>query len=418
MNPRTRTLLAAPIVFALTACGQAATPPAGPASSVEIAAVPRPSHSPLGSVPAPLLAPSPSASAGVAGESAPAPAPSAFGATVSALSEPDGPFFSDNTISNETSYLQVAGPLAKLGSPGGAYIGVGPEQNFTYIAMTHPKVAFIVDIRRQNMILHLFYKALFEEASSRAHFVALLLGRPYDAAGDPGPEATIDAVLAHAEKNAPDKAGFPALHARLLEHVEREMHLDAEDKKTLELVHRSFLEGQLGLRFELKPKSSRLYPTLRELFAQKDPEGQPKGFLATEEAFRFVQTMEKEGRIIPVVGDFAGDRAMPGVAAEIKKRGLTVSAFYVSNVEQYLFEPGVWPRWARNVAALPADEKSLFIRCYLDQGKPHPQEMKGHRTATVLQKIADFDEHQAKKPYTSWLTVATDRVLGESGAPL
>jgi len=409
---KNRALLIAPLLLALAACGQAPTP-IDPAASVAVMPGAPPSHSPLGSVPAPLLASAPPP----ASASAP-PTPSAFGASVTALSEPDGPFFSDNTISNETSYLQVAGPLAKLASPGGAYIGVGPEQSFTYIALTRPKLAFILDIRRQNMILHLLYKAIFEEATSRSHFVALLLGRPHDAAGAPGEGAGIDAVLAHAEKNAPDKAGFAAAHARLRERIALQIPLDAGDKKTLEIVHRSFLDGQLELRFELKPKSSRRYPTLREILTRKDPEGKQSGFLANEGAFRFVQTMEKEGRIIPVVGDFAGDRAMPGIAAEIKKQGLTVSAFYVSNVEQYLFEPGVWPKWARNVAALPIDEKSLFIRAWLDQGKGHPQQLEGHRTATLLQRVADFEERQARKPYTSWLTVATDRVLGETGAPL
>jgi hypothetical protein len=119
-----------------------------------------------------------------------------------------------------------------------------------------------------------------------------------------------------------------------------------------------------------------------------------------------------------VVGDFAGDRAMPGIAAEIAKQHLTVSAFYVSNVEQYLFEPGVWRRWSRNVAALPIDEKSLFIRAWLDQGKSHPQQIKGHRTATVLQSIAHFVDRQTMTPYASWLEVATDRVLDPSGAPI
>jgi hypothetical protein len=411
---KNRALLFAPLLFALAACGQAPSP-VDPAASVAVSPGAPPSHSPLGSVPAPLLASAPPLASAVA--PAAAPSPSAFGEQVSALSEPDGPFFSDNTISNETSYLQVAGPLAKLASPGGAYIGVGPEQSFTYIALTRPKLAFILDIRRQNMILHLLYKAIFEEATSRSHFVALLLGRPHDAAGAPGSAAGVDAVLAHAEKSAPDKAGFAAAHAVLRERVEQHIHLDAEDKKTLELVHRTFLDHQLELRFELKQKSGRRYPTLREILTGKDSEGKQSGFLANEEAFRFVQTMEKEGRIIPVVGDFAGDRAMPGIAAEIAKQHLTVSAFYVSNVEQYLFEPGVWRRWTRNVAALPTDEKSLFIRAWLDQGKSHPQQLKGHRTATLLQSVSHFVDRQTLTLYGSWLEVATDQVLDANGIP-
>jgi hypothetical protein len=410
---KTLSLLFAPLLFALGACAQSTTP-VDPAASVAVTPGARPSHSPLGSVPAPLLASAPP----LASASAPSTpsTPAAFGERVTALSEPDGPFFSDNTISNETSYLQVAAPLARLAAPGGAYIGVGPEQSFTYIALTRPKLAFILDIRRQNMILHLLYKAIFEEATSRAHFVALLLGRPHAAAGEPGEDAGIDAVLAHVEKSAPDQAGFAAAHALLRERVARSIPLDAEDKKTLEVVHRSFLDHQLELRFELKQSSGRRYPTLRELLTQRDPEGKQSGFLASEAAFRFVQTMEKEGRIVPVVGDFAGDRAMPGIAAEIARQHLTVSAFYVSNVEQYLFEPGVWARWSRNVAALPIDEKSLFIRAWLDQGQSHPQQLAGHRTATLLQRIGDFEERQAKKPFASWLAVATFRVVDASGA--
>ncbi|MFT3764593.1 MAG: hypothetical protein QM820_03610 [Minicystis sp.] len=398
MKPRA--LLALPLAFVLSACGT----PAAPVGSTETASAP--ARTPLGSV-----APPPSAAA-----PAPAPVPTAaptvFASMVRSLSEPDGPFISDNIISNETSYLQVAPALAKTVVPGGAYIGVGPEQNFTYIALTRPRLAFILDIRRQNMVEHLLYKAIFLEATSRAHFLALLVGRPYQAAGDPGPDATLDAVLAHAEKSPPDEATFAATHARLRALIEKELPLDAEDKKTFEVTHRAFFKGQLDVRFELKVSSGRRYPMLRELLSAKDPEGVARGFLASEESFRFVQTMEREGRVIPVVGDFAGDRALSGIAAQIVKEKLAVSAFYVSNVEQYLFEPKVWSKWARNVAMLPTHDKSVFIRAYLDQGKKHPQQITGHRTATVLQRISDFNEHQAKKTYATWWEVATEPFTG------
>jgi hypothetical protein len=71
------------------------------------------------------------------------------------LSEPDGTFLSDNLVSNEQSFLQVVPQLRASVQPGGAYLGVGPEQNFTYIATTRPAVAFIIDIRRGNLLLHL-----------------------------------------------------------------------------------------------------------------------------------------------------------------------------------------------------------------------------------------------------------------------
>src|SRR5512136_1049110 len=94
------------------------------------------------------------------------------------LSEEGGYFFSDNFTSNEDSYLTVVDKLKELGVSGGAYVGVGPEQNFTYIAKVRPRIAFIVDIRRQALLQHLLYKALFQQAETRAQFLSALLCRP------------------------------------------------------------------------------------------------------------------------------------------------------------------------------------------------------------------------------------------------
>jgi len=396
------------LVSVLAGCDAREEPSSGAASATVV----EPgfsARSPLGSVPVPLLAPPPASSAHAGGRID----ASELGRLSRELSEPDGSFFSDNIVSNETSYLQVASLLRERAVKGGAYIGVGPEQNFTYIAQVKPKLAFIVDIRRQNMILHLLYRAIFEEASSRAHFLSLLLGRAYEAKGDPGGKGGIEAVIAHVEKNAPDEGELVKSHARLLERIEGEVKLDAEDKKTLELLHRGFFKSQLEVHFELHESSGRHYPTLRELLVAKEPGGGASGFLADEGSFRFVQEMEREGRIIPVVGDFAGDRAMPGVAAAIRDKGLRVSAFYVSNVEQYLLEPKVWAKWVRNVKAMPVDEGSLFIRAYLDQGRHHRLQMEGHRTATLLQRVVDFEER--KEPYRSFWALVNDRVVEAPG---
>jgi hypothetical protein len=399
-KPRSALLLLAFLAHA--ACDQTLAPPKAADTAPSETTAPAPPAQTTQAAPAPTA---------VAAQ--PAAPDTSFADLVNKLSEPDQHFFSDNFISNETSYLHVAGGLAKHAKRGGVYVGVGPEQNFSYIAMLEPKLAFIVDIRRENMVLHLLYKAIFQKASSRSHFLALLVGRPHDAASDPGSAASIEDVIKHTEKAPPDEKTFGAIHEELRRTIEEVFRfpLDTNDKKTLEVSHRAFFKGQLDLKFELEQKNGRAYPKLRELFAAKDLEGNQTGFLASEDAFRAVQTMQKEHRIVPVVGDFAGDRALPGVAATIREKGLTVSAFYVSNVEQYLFENNVWAKWVKNVAALPADDRSVFIRAYLDQGKKHPREKKGHRTASVLQKMADFTARQAKKPYTTWWDVSTDQLL-------
>src|SRR4029450_1932 len=110
------------------------------------------------------------------------------------------------------------------------------------------------------------------------------------------------------------------------------------------------------IRFELKEESFRRYPPLKDLLAARCPiDGTQKGFLAREDSFRLIQQMERENRIVPIVGDFAGERAIPNLAAHLKAEHLTVSMFYVSNVEQYLLGDGVWWKWRRNVSLLPTD---------------------------------------------------------------
>lgn len=315
------------------------------------------------------------------------------------LSEPGGAFLSDNWVSNESSYLQVARELR--GRAGGAYIGVGPEQNFSYIALTAPEIAFIVDIRRDNAIEHLFYKSLFEIASSRADFLALLLG--HASSGAPNDDATIEQLVTWADASAVDEVAYRNTKSDIRTRIEAYFPLDAADGATLERIERLFHEKGLGLVFEMHENNLHRYPPLRLLLAEKSPDGDG-GFLASETAFRFVQRMQREDRIVPVVGDFAGPHALRAIGDELRRRHLVVSTFYVSNVEQYVMADGNWKAWLENVHALPRDDRSAFIRCYLDQGRPHPKQMRGHRTTTVLQGFQRFDSHA----YRSWFELASD----------
>src|SRR5436190_1784285 len=98
----------------------------------------------------------------------------AFWHLVVDLSEAGGFFRSDNLVSNETTFQHVIPELRKRTRAGGVYLGVGPDQNFTYITAMRPKMAFIIDVRRQNMVLHLMYKAIIEQSSDRAEFVSMM----------------------------------------------------------------------------------------------------------------------------------------------------------------------------------------------------------------------------------------------------
>src|SRR5215470_6764591 len=101
-----------------------------------------------------------------------------FAQLIEKFSEPNGYFDSDNLISNESSYLHVMGKMRQMKVSGGAYIGVGPDQNFSYIAQIRPSIVFITDIRRDNLLQHLLFKSLFALSQNRLEYLCLLFGRP------------------------------------------------------------------------------------------------------------------------------------------------------------------------------------------------------------------------------------------------
>ena len=99
-----------------------------------------------------------------------------FWKLVTELSEQDGSFRSDNLLSNEVWLQYVIPDLVKTAKTNRVYMGVGPEQNFTYIAALKPAMVFIVDVRRGNLDLHLMYKAIFEMSADRADFIEPCIG--------------------------------------------------------------------------------------------------------------------------------------------------------------------------------------------------------------------------------------------------
>src|SRR6202040_3294748 len=122
------------------------------------------------------------------------------------LSEDGGDFDTDNLISNERSYLDVIPALHGSSVSGGASVGVGPDQNFSYIAQIRPTMAFIVDIRRDNLLLHLLFKALFAAAQNRAEYVSLLTGRRSPDALETWRDASLERIVTYIDqaKSSPD----------------------------------------------------------------------------------------------------------------------------------------------------------------------------------------------------------------------
>jgi hypothetical protein len=295
-----------------------------------------------------------------------------FWRLVSESSEPDGSFRSDNLLSNELGFQYVVPELAQTTRAGRVYMGVGPEQNFTYIVATKPAMAFIVDIRRGNLDLHLMYKALFELSSDRAEFVSRLFSKKR-------PEGLT------AKSTSSDIFGAfwnvttdPALFSENLQSIDNlliKKHgfaLSTDDLDGIKYVYNAFF--QYGPKIQYSSTSSfggSAQPTYADLMTASDRAGLEHSYLASEENFQFMKDLETRNLLVPVVGNFGGPKAIRAVGKYLKDRGASVSAFYLSNVEQYLRQDLIWENFCANVATLPLDDSSTFIRS-VRRGNPVP----------------------------------------------
>jgi hypothetical protein len=279
------------------------------------------------------------------------------------VSEPNGSFRSDNLLSNELQFQWVIGGLTRVAKPGRAYFGVGPEQNFTYIIALKPAIAFIVDIRRGNLDLHLLYKALFELSRDRADFVSLLFSKPRPASLTD--TSTAKELFDEYTNVATSERLYTETMARVRDrlYTVHRFELLEDDLRGIEYVFRAFF--MFGTDIKYSPfglGGGTVQPTYAVLMAATDERGEALGFLSSEERFAFVKSLQARNLIVPVVGNFAGPKAISRLGAYLKQRGAMVSAFYLSNVEEYLKRDGLWQDFCANVSTLPLDATSTYIR--------------------------------------------------------
>jgi hypothetical protein len=287
---------------------------------------------------------------------------------VTDFSEAGGYFRSDNFLSNEAGYQAVIPRLRRTVQSGGAYLGVGPEQNFTYLVALEPKIAFVVDIRRQNMLEHLLYKALMELSVDRAEFLSRLFSRPRPSVLSTNSSAESlfrEYGAAQASKNL-----FDTNLRLVLDHLEKKkgFALSRDDEETVLKVYGAFFESGPNLSYTFLGGYSGFMsmPTYADLMTENDGHTRNWNFLATEDQYRSVQRLQKDNLVVPLVGDFAGATAIRSVGQYLKQHNAVLTVFYTSNVEQYLFQDDSnWNSFYANVRTLPLNSSSTFIRYVL-----------------------------------------------------
>src|SRR5581483_7729505 len=164
------------------------------------------------------------------------------------------------------------------------------------------------------------------------------------------------------------------------------------DRETIdERVYRNFFENGPELRYSFpRNYGGMMFPTYAELMLQTDDAGVNHSYMATEESYRTLRDMERRNLIVPLVGDFGGPKTLRAIGAYLRDHNATVTFFYTSNVEQYLFQTDAWRRFFASVATLPVENSSTFIRAFFNMGFRYPPASYSPtlRSATLVDPIA------------------------------
>jgi hypothetical protein len=287
----------------------------------------------------------------------------AFWALIGDLSEPDGFFEDENYVSNELGYERSMRRLQDAIEPGGVFVGVGPEQNFHYAAALKPAMVFVIDIRRQNAMQHLMYKALFELSADRVDFVSRLFSRARPAGLSE--QSSIDDIFrAYAAAPVEPRLFDDTLRRLLALLTERhQFPLSAADRASLTKVFTAFRESGPELMYVFRGSNER-HPTYAQMMTAKDETGRSWSYLASTAAFEHARTMQRRNLIVPVVGDFAGPNAVRAVGRYVREHGATVDVFYTSNVESYLFRENKWEAFYDSLLTMPFGRSAVVVRTF------------------------------------------------------
>ena len=305
-----------------------------------------------------------------------------FDTLISRLSEPTDSPAGDNFVSNEDSYPRVAGELTRRAVAGSVYLGVGPDQNFTYIARARPCLSFVIDFRRRNLLLHLLHKGLITLARDRAEYLSLLTAR------GPGPLAAdssaADLVTAFTRAKF-DRSLLEDASRRVADVVRPLNVLTPDEWREFTGIQARLAGPGMTARFLALP----MYPTFSRLMTTPDRDGRPAHWLSSEADYQSVRAAQSGDRIIPLTADFAGPTTFARLGDWLRRRGFKVGTFYTSDVEFFLLRSGRFEPYLANLARLPWADGVVLVRTSTRE-IDHPARVRGDSSTTVVIDVRRF----------------------------
>ena len=337
------------------------------------------------------------------------------------ISEPGGYFGSDNLVSNELSYQHIIPKFNEIRVTGGVYVGVGPDQSFTYIAAIKPSKAFMIDIRRDCLLHHLLFKALFMMSRNRAEYLSLMFGKPVPTHLKDWNKRTLKELIEYIDRTPSDAKLYEKHRTDIKQLITKfGFNLSDREHEAIQRIYQAFYQSGMEVRYVIRDRpmpSNRYFPSYRSILLETDLNNQQRNYLATEDSYQFLKKMQDQNLIIPVTGDLAGEHAVRAIGKYLQETGEKVSAFYVSNVEFYLWrQSGSFERFVQNLKSLPITDKSVIIRSYFNYAYyayQHPLTVENHFSVQLMQTIDSVikDMEPVAGGYNSYYDLVTRHLI-------
>ena len=320
-----------------------------------------------------------------------------FGRVIDRLSRsPTGPAGADNLVTNEDSVPRIAGEIAAQVPPDQGYLGVGPDQNFTYIAHSRPALSVIVDYRRKNRLLHLLHKAFFALSPTRADYLRHLTAMHPRV--KVGVDSTAESLIAAFDHDGHARSAA-AESRREVERYLEPLGLISEpaDRAEIERIRVRLAGPGLRARFLALPG----YPTTARMMTTVDRGGRPAHFLADESFYRRVRERQLGDVVLPIVDDFGAADGLSRLATQLGRRGPEIGLAYFSDVEFFLFRAGRFPAFIANLRRLPWHRNARVVR---SSTKPidHAERVAGDSSTTILRPAREFLDRAAAGGFRRW----------------
>jgi hypothetical protein len=240
-------------------------------------------------------------------------------------------------------YIKSNEPRQHLWRPfvenlGGGYVGVGIDQNYSFIAHAKSEWVWLFDYDPTVVRLHHVLRAIVLDSPTRADFVS-----HFEAANKDKTLALLSATYAGLAERAAYREIFGVSRAGLLGYYGHQMagEIAIPDITRAPTADPETPERAAGVKIG------------------QDLPDPTYGWLATEEAYQYIRTLYQQGRIKLLKGDMLANNTMQGIAAAAKALNVTVRVYYPSNA------PECWPhtsQYKKNLLALPFDEQSVIIQ--------------------------------------------------------